>query len=248
VSTVFVDTSGFFALYARNDADHHQACSARISLCLTRVAAVDSHATAAYLGYNRPMRAIPPFTTVCLAASLALACSSSNSSTSHDGAGNEAAADTGVTDDCSTATSSVTISGALSGTRDGLPGTITSWSNANDLTEVLMSASFGTPFYTFYSFLFPGKPSTTTYSDATTGMSCAVTVGDSSAIGSGWRASKAIMEKADQGTCSLTLTSLVELPFPLIPTTYCPHGTVQATLPADPSLSSTGTVTLSATF
>jgi predicted nucleic acid-binding protein len=25
VSTVFVDTSGFFALYARNDADHPQA-------------------------------------------------------------------------------------------------------------------------------------------------------------------------------------------------------------------------------
>lgn len=184
-----------------------------------------------------------------LAASLAGACSSS-SSKAHDAAGSETAADTGAADadDCSTATSSVTISGALSGTRDGLPGTVTSWSSANDLTVVLMSASFGTPFYTTYSFLFPGKPSKTTYTDTTTGLSCGVTVGDSSVIGSGWRASKAIMEKADQGTCSLTLTSLTPLPFPLIPTTYCVHGTVQAMLPADPSLSSTGTVTLSATF
>ena len=75
-----------------------------------------------------------------------------------------------------------------------------------------------------------------------------VTVGDSSVIGSGWRASKALMEDADQGTCSLTFTSLTALPFPLTPTTYCPHGSVQATLPADPKLSSIGTVTLSATF
>ena len=192
------------------------------------------------------MRAVPLCTTVALIALLAGACSSN--SMTHDAAGSEGGADTGGTDDCSTATSSVTISGALSGTREGLPGTVTSWSSANDMTEVLMSASFGTPFYTGYSFLFPGKPSTTTYTDATAGLSCGIIVGDSNVIGSGWRASKAVMEDADQGACSLTFTSLTALPFPLTPTTYCAHGSVQATLPADPMLSSTGTVTLSATF
>jgi len=196
------------------------------------------------------VRVDPLGTTLAVAVSLAGACGSGGGTT-RDAAGSEAAADIVAgdgADDCSTATSTVTITGALSGTRSGLPGTVASWSSVNDMTEVLMSASFGMPFYTTYSFLFPGKPTTTTYTDATAGMSCAVVVGDSAVVGSGWRASKAIMENADQGTCTLTFTSLTELAFPLTPTNYCAHGSVQATLPADPMAASTGVVTLSATF
>lgn len=194
------------------------------------------------------MRAVQRRTAVLLAASFVGACSNGGGGASDASAAGETAAEMGAVDDCSTATSTVTIAGALAGTRTGLPATATSWSSANDMTEVLMSASFGTPFYTTYSFLFPGKPVVATpYTEATAGISCGVAVGDSAVVGSGWRASKAL-EKADQGTCTLTFTSLTALPFPLIPVDYCAHGTVQATVPADPSLGSTGVITYSATF
>jgi predicted nucleic acid-binding protein len=51
VSTVFVDTSGFFALYARNDADHQQAVdlfrqasSERWQLVTTNAVVMETHA------------------------------------------------------------------------------------------------------------------------------------------------------------------------------------------------------------
>ena len=51
MSTVFVDTSGFFALYARNDADHpravvlfRQASSERWQLVTTNAVAMETHA------------------------------------------------------------------------------------------------------------------------------------------------------------------------------------------------------------
>jgi predicted nucleic acid-binding protein len=51
VSTVFVDTIGFFALYARNDADHpsavnlfRQASSERWQLVTTNAVSMETHA------------------------------------------------------------------------------------------------------------------------------------------------------------------------------------------------------------
>ena len=108
---------------------------------------------------------------MALAASLAGACSSS-SMHARDAADSETAADTGAPRrllDCDQQRDH--LRSAVGDARRPAR-TVTSWSSANDMTEVLMSASFGTPFYTTYSFLFPGKPSTTTYTDATAGLSC----------------------------------------------------------------------------
>jgi hypothetical protein len=141
----------------------------------------------------------------------------------------------------------VTVSGAFTGTRS-VPETAASWSSDTDQGKVLMDAQSGTPFLTGWSFMFPGKPMTTTYTDATTGLSCVVTLSDSTDPHSGWLAEQGVSGVTSQGTCSLTLTSVTAWLTASNQTQYCVHGTAQATMPAKPGSTSTGTVMHATSF
>src|SRR5262245_50929722 len=132
--------------------------------------------------------------------------------------------------DCE-ADSSLTASGAFSGTRTA-PAAAASHGTANDTGAVLVSAQFGTPFLSSWSFTFTGAPGPTTYTDSTPGLGCAATVADSANPTDTWIASKGVQGTPDQGTCALTLTSVTPTLMLSAQTQYCVHGTMQATLQA----------------
>jgi hypothetical protein len=149
------------------------------------------------------------------------------------------------------ADSMITVAGALAGTRSA-PAAASSWSTSNGTGMVLVDAQFGTPFLSGWSFIFMGQPALTTYTEATAGLSCVVTAsqapGEAGATNVIWEANKGVMGTADQGTCSLTLTSVTPTLMLTSQTQYCVHGSVQAMLPPKPGGAATGMVTLTASF
>src|SRR5262245_40881438 len=76
------------------------------------------------------------------------------------------------------AESSLTASGAFTGTRSA-PAAAASHGTGNDVGAVVVSAQFGTPFLSSWSFTFMGEPGLTTYTEASSGVGCAVTLTDS---------------------------------------------------------------------
>jgi hypothetical protein len=159
------------------------------------------------------------------------------------GGGGGGGADAG---DCE-AESTITVSGALTGTRSA-PAPTASQGTANDVSSVNVSAQFGTPFLSVWSFTFTGAPGLTVYTEATSGLSCGASVTDPADLNRSWLASKGVSGTPDQGTCSITFTSVTPTLMLAGQTQYCVHGTVQATMPARPGSTATGTVTLSASF
>jgi hypothetical protein len=148
------------------------------------------------------------------------------------------------------ADSMITVAGALTGTRTA-PAAASSWSTSSGNGTAQVDAQFGTPFLAGWSFIFTGQPQATSYTDATAGVSCVITAAPTSEAGGTtevWEANKGVTGTADQGTCSLTLTSVTPTLMLTSQTQYCVHGTVQATLPPKPSGTATGTVTFTASF
>lgn len=187
-----------------------------------------------------------------LVAVLALCACSGGNKAPADGAagvGGGGAAGGAGTDagDCS-ATGTITLSGAFTGTRSDAPAPGASWSNGNDTGVVQDSIQFGTPFLAGWSFIFPGKPMLATYTEATSGLSCTITVSDPATPTSTWIAVNGVSGTASQGACSLTLTAITPSLVTSNQTQYCAHGTVAATLPANPGSTATGTVTFGASF
>jgi hypothetical protein len=176
------------------------------------------------------------------------ACGSSGGSGVDSGgaAGSDGAASTDA-DDCS-ADSMITVSGALTGTRSA-PAAASHWSVPNDNGVVLVDAQFGPSFLSGWSFTFNGKPTVgTSYTEATPGLSCVVTAADPATPTNVWIARKGVSGSPDQGTCSLSITSLSPTLVQADVTQYCAHGTVTATLPPKPGGTQSGDVTLMATF
>jgi hypothetical protein len=163
------------------------------------------------------------------------------------GSGGGGAAEAGTDAGSCDAASTITVSGALTGTRSALAAGA-SWSTADNTGAVFTSTESATPFQSAWSFTFTGQPSLTTYTQTTPGLSCVVTAGDPAAPTGGWEANRGVMGTPDQGTCSLTLTSVTPTLMLTSQTQYCVHGSVQATLPAKTSGPSTGTVMLTASF
>ena len=159
------------------------------------------------------------------------------------GGGGAGGADAG---DCE-AESSLTASGAFTGARTA-PAAAASHGTANDVSAVNVSAQFGTPFLAAWSFVFTGQPSPATYTEASTGTGCAMSLTDAADLNRVWIASKGVTGMPDQGTCSLTITSAAMTLVLAGQTQYCVHGTLSATLPPMSGSTATGTVTLSASF
>jgi hypothetical protein len=178
------------------------------------------------------------------------ACGSSNNPAADGGGGGGGGGAGGSgsdADDCS-ATGTITLSGAFTGTRSDAPAPGANWSNTNDTGVVQDSIQFGTPFLAGWDFIFPGKPMVTTYTEATTGLSCTITASDPATPTSTWMAVNGVSGTTSQGTCSLTLTAVTPSLVTSNQTQYCVHGTVAATLPAKSGSTATGTVTFAASF
>jgi hypothetical protein len=152
---------------------------------------------------------------------------------------------TGTDADNCEAESSLTVSGAFTGTRSA-PAAAASHGTANDVSLVVVSAQFGTPFLASWSFTFMGEPRLAWYTEA--GPGCAASVADSADPTRNWLTSKGVPGTPDQGICTLVLTSVTPTIVLAAQTQYCVHGTMVATLPPAPGSTATFAVTLSASF
>jgi hypothetical protein len=141
----------------------------------------------------------------------------------------------------------VTLTGAFSATR-AVPIVLLSYSSSNDTSTVYESAEFGMPFFLLMSFTFPGMPSVATYSEATAGETCLILLADSADQTRTWLSAAGPINQPNQGTCSITFTSVTPTPSSPSQIPYCVHGSLRATLPAAAGGTSTGTVTLTSSF
>jgi hypothetical protein len=174
------------------------------------------------------------------------ACGSGGSDNPADAAGSAEAGPDAAAASCE-AESTITVAGAFIGTRNA-PTAASSHSNQDDAGLVDVIALFGSPFLSSWSFTFMGEPRLTTYTEATNGVLCGVGVTDAADLTRVWAATKGVQGTPDQGTCSLTITSVTATLVLSTQTQYCVHGSVQAMLPPKPGGTATGTVTLSASF
>jgi hypothetical protein len=172
------------------------------------------------------------------------ACGGSGNTPTGDGGPGGAGGAGGAGGNCD-AESTLTASGALTGTRTARALYAR---HSGDSTNVRLIAQAGAPFIAGWSFTFPGAPGLTTYTEATDGVVCTATLMDSPEPLLRWAASKGIMDVPDQGTFRLTLTSATPTLDLGGPMEYCLHGTMTAALLADPRSIATGTVTLSTSF
>ena len=140
----------------------------------------------------------------------------------------------------------ITVSGAFTGTRS-VTSVTTNWSSTNDTSQVSESAQSGTPFQVLLNITFPGMPSAGTYTQATSGLTCLITVTDSADATRAWLASTGA-GGPDIGACSLTLTSVTPTATSATQMQYCVHGSITAMLPAISGGAATGTVTLATSF
>jgi hypothetical protein len=148
--------------------------------------------------------------------------------------------------DCE-AESTLTASGAFTGTRRA-PAAAAHQGTANNTSAVNVSAQFGTPFLSAWSFTFTGAPGPVLFTQDTSGLTCVVTLTDAADPSRAWAATRRLIGMPDQGKCSITFTSVTETLAVSGQTSYCVHGTMEATLPPQPGSAAAGSVTLSASF
>src|SRR5262249_44245629 len=149
----------------------------------------------------RPVRPLPM---LALVVALAACGGGSKSPADSGGSGGGGGSDAGSCD----AEATLTASGAFTGTRSA-PATTANHGTTTDRAPVIGGAAFGTPFLSGWSFTFMGEPRVTTYTEATAGLSCVATLTDAADPNRVWTANKGVQGVPDQGTCSLTLTSVV---------------------------------------
>jgi hypothetical protein len=143
----------------------------------------------------------------------------------------------------------ITLSGAFVGTRTA-PSPFASWTLGDTVGTVWDQAQsqYGTPFVSTWTFTFLGPPAVGTYTEATAGLSCMLRVTDATDATNAWQAENGVMGAADQGSCSLTLSTVAQTSIVENQTIYCVHGSVYAMLPGDPGGASSGTVLLTSAF
>jgi hypothetical protein len=139
----------------------------------------------------------------------------------------------------------ISVSGSYTGTRTS-DSNIFSHSSVSDTTEWTIVA-MGTPFTTGGGIILPGSPTVRTYSPGD-GLNCSLSVSDNPNMKS-WKVQVNSPGIPDAGTCYANLTT-VGPPFTESSelTWYVVHGTVQATMIADPNTTATGTVDVTYSF
>jgi hypothetical protein len=140
----------------------------------------------------------------------------------------------------------IELSGALSETIANVVPSA-SWRKSNDQGSLLHLHN-GAAVFAAFTFTFMGPPEEGgTYDQTSSGLTCALSATRTSDNAS-WDAVHAIQGAADQGSCSVSLTSVVESVDLPTAKQYTVHGTVDGTLPAKQDSGAQGSVTLHATF
>jgi hypothetical protein len=140
----------------------------------------------------------------------------------------------------------IALSSALTETIENVVPSAT-WRKSNEQGSLLYLSS-GDAVLAGFTFTFMGPPAEgETYDLTSSGMTCALTAIRTSDNAS-WDAVHAIQGAADQGSCSLSLSSVVESVDSPAAKQYTVHGTVEGTLPAKQGSGAEGSVTLHATF
>lgn len=140
----------------------------------------------------------------------------------------------------------IALSGALTATIEHVAPSA-SWRKSNEQGSLIQLPGLD-PVNAGFSFTFMGPPEAgETYDQTRAGVTCALTATRTSDNAT-WDAVHAIQGASDQGSCSVTLSSVEESVDAPAVKQFTVHGTVEGTLPAKQGSGAEGSVTLQATF
>jgi hypothetical protein len=141
----------------------------------------------------------------------------------------------------------IELSGALTETLANIVPAA-SLSKSSDTGTLILLPAGATSVRAGFTFTFKGAPKAgETYDQTQSGVTCALTAARASDNAT-WDAVRAITGAPDQGTCSLSLTSVEESVDTEALKQYKVHGTLEGTLPAKADSGAEGSVTMHAVF